>query len=339
MYGMEYYRYSDIKYIDQLQVWSSIIGYNINIGDKFCNPCRHDKNPKCTLKQWGDVILLTDWARPEFNTFTCVHAYAYLHRLDLDTAISQIIQGNLGVLLPSYNNKIERRVKKEKSKINFESFVNEDGEVAFREIDAIYWKLRGITKEQLLKDGVYAVYRYSINGFQYYPKQCYAYTFKSGNIKLYQPYSEKRKWTSNTGVDDVWRIGDWTEDCIITKAYKDARIIHNLTGLRVYAYMNEGVLPHNLEELYSHKRKYILYDNDDAGIAATERVVKEIEDIIPLFLPVSLAKDIDEVRVKYGEEISRNVLRNLLHKDDNHHFYFVPDRETMETRIRDLQLV
>jgi len=331
MYGLEFYRYSDIKYIDQIAVWQKIIGRYVKVGDKICNPLRYDKSPKCYLRQWGDIILLTDWARPEFNSFTCVHAYAYLHRLDLDTAITQIIVGDANVLLPSYTETV--KPKKEKAKLKFYPFVNNYGEPAFREIDVAYWKKRGFTKEELLNDGVFSVWKYSVNGFWYYPEQCYAYTFPSGNVKLYQPYSKVHKWTSNTGTEDVWRIGDWTETCVITKAYKDARIIHKLTGYRVYAYMNEGVLPHNTEEITSHTTKFILYDNDDSGIKATEKVMKEI-DVIPLFLPNSLAKDIDEVRVNYGEKTTKNILNILLHTNNGYYnFHQHPDREQLATRI------
>lgn len=332
MYGLEFYRYSDIKYIDQLAVWQKIIGKYVKVGDRICNPLRYDKTPKCYLRQWGDIILLTDWARPEFNSFTCVHAYAHLHRLDLDTAITQIIMGDINVLLPSYTSQVDKP-KKEKSKIKFVPYVTEYGEPAFRESDIVYWKKRGFTKEELLSDGVFSVWRYSVNGFWYYPEQCYAYTFPSGNVKLYQPYSEMHKWTANTGIEDVWSIGNWTEICVVTKAYKDARIIHKLTGLRVYAYMNEGVLPHNKEELMSHATKYILYDNDDSGMKATEKVMKDI-DIIPLFLPVSLAKDIDEVRVKYGEKKTKKILNILLHTSNgNSNIYQHPKWEAVAAGV------
>jgi DNA primase len=97
--------------------------------------------------------------------------------------------------------------------------------------------------------------------------------------------------------------------------------------------MNEGVLPHNKEELMSHATKYILYDNDDSGIKATEKVMKDI-DIIPVFLPVSLAKDIDEVRVNYGEETTRKILNILLHTSNgNSNIYQHPKWEAMAAGV------
>jgi hypothetical protein len=307
MYGQESYRYQDIIHVNQLEVWRIILGKHINLGDFCNNPFRYDRNPTCYLREFNGVILFTDWARPEFNKFTCFHAYAELNRCTLDEAATAIINNNINLLLPTFSFQHKSK-SKSKSTITFQPYVYQSSP-AFTKKDAEYWKKRGITKEQLLSDGVYAVHNYSIDGKQFYPNGlCYAYTFPSGNVKIYQPYS-KYKWFSNTAKEDMWKIGNYTEECIITKSYKDAREIHNLTGLRTYSFMNELVIPRL--DVWPHYHNIILYDNDDTGKAGAFRL-KEVMDGDVVFIPEDYGKDIDEVIVKYGISFAKQLLNNLL---------------------------
>jgi 5S rRNA maturation endonuclease (ribonuclease M5) len=305
MYGVESYRYQDINHVNQLAIWRIILGKHLDIGEFFTNPFRYDKTPKCYLRDYNGVILFTDWASPEFNNYTCFHAYAHINKCTLDEAATALINGNYSLLLPSF----ERTYKhKNKSTITFETYTYQT-KPAFNKKDAVYWTKRGITKEQLLNDGVYSVFSYAINGKKFYPSSlCYAYTFPSGNVKIYQPYS-KYKWFSNTGKNDVWKIGNYTEECIITKSYKDARELHNLTGLRTYSFMNERVIP-NIDE-WPHYYNIILYDNDTTGKEGANQLGKLLDSKIA-FVPEDYGKDVDEVIVKYGIDFTKQLLNSIL---------------------------
>ncbi len=306
MYGNLSYTYKDIASIDQLKVWQKILGKYVFLGEKICNPCRADKNPNCYLREYNGVILLTDFARPEYNKYTCLHAIADINHCDLNKAATIAIN-NFDVILPSFKS-IEEKVTKEikKAEITFE-------EKKWSTEDIIYWKkLRGIDIEELEQDGVFSVKRFTINKRLYEADSfCYAYTFPSGNIKLYQPYRKSDKWISNTGVDDVWSLGKETDVCVITKAYKDAKEINTLTGLKTYAFMNEAVIPNSIS-FNNYSKSFILYDNDDTGKRGAGKLSTEIQNSYIRFVPETLGKDIDNVVVNQGLEYSKQLLNRLL---------------------------
>jgi hypothetical protein len=304
MYGKAQYSYTDIKYVDQLRLWQHIIGryVTVNKTDTFCNPLRPDRKPGCYLREYNGVILLTDWARPEYNRYTCFHAYADLLGYSLREVATEILNGKDNFILPQFKDKIIELPKRKE--ITFEAR-------KWKSYDVDYWSRKGITREQLEKDGVYSVERFAVDGHLYYSNgHCYAYTFPSGNVKLYQPFNKEAKWISNTIKEDVWIIGEETENCVISKAYKDAREIHNLTGMRTYAFLNERIVPE--VEDWNHWSTFILYDNDVSGITGAFRVADNINRSLPKFIPKELGKDIDEVIEKRGLEYSKQILNRLL---------------------------
>ncbi len=83
MYGTYLHKYSDVfGKVNQLDVWRDIVGY-IRVGELITNPFRFDKHPSCYLRDWNGVILFTDFAYPEYNKYTCVHAISKLHGIGL----------------------------------------------------------------------------------------------------------------------------------------------------------------------------------------------------------------------------------------------------------------
>lgn len=307
MYGKLPNSYSDIYKLDQLQVWRTILGLQVNLGDKICSPFRLDKTPKCYLREYNGLILFTDWAEPYYNKYTCLHAFAHLNHCSIHDAATIIIHNDIKFQLNPIKKDYVKQVKelKNKTEITFQ-------EKIWSKEDEIYWnKVRGITFEELEEDGVYSVDMFTINKKLYIPSSlCYAYTFPSGNTKIYQPYEKSVKWISNTNAKDVWKIGNYTDNCVITKSYKDARLIHNITGLITYAFMNEKVIP----ELnnWNHNKTYIIYDNDLTGITGADKLANEIEKSEVKFIPEKLGKDIDDVVKVYGLFFSQNLLKNLL---------------------------
>lgn len=306
MYGKDNYSYSDIRIIDQLKCWHQIIGHYVKLGEKFCSPFRFDKHPQCYLREYNGVILFTDWAKTEYNKYTCLHAYAHLHNCNLHEAATKVINSGgmyLGLQENSFE-KVDKDIKPSKTSITFKT-------KDWTDADLHYWQTtRNITVSQLEQDGVYSVDIFAINGKMNFPNSlCYAYTFPSGNVKLYQPYSKSMKWISNTNVNDIWSIGN-SDNCVITKSYKDARQVHNLTGLQTYAFMNEIVIPEF--DTWNHWRTFILYDNDITGIIGAYKLVEKFNRSLPKFVPKVYGKDIDEVVEKQGIIFSKNLLNDLI---------------------------
>lgn len=101
---------------------------------------------------------------------------------------------------------------------------------------------------------------------------CFAIDFLDA-VKLYQPYSENYKFITNCTEDHIGNfdnIDEHDNELIITKSWKDHRVIRNTLFLKnVIYFQNEGMIPsmfilENLSQRF--KLITIFFDNDEAGI-------------------------------------------------------------------------
>ena len=126
---------------------------------------------------------------------------------------------------------------------------------------------------------------------------CYAYTeFEGNRKKLYFPYSSKRRFISSCNKNDIGSVKHiYTEanQLIITKSYKDCRILRNF-NLNSIWFQNEGIFPHNtiLSSVLSPFNEIIIFfDNDLAGYTASENLSIRVRELSPskevkkVFLP------------------------------------------------------
>lgn len=321
MYGKLFnHRYQEITEHEQLELWSEIIGRSVGINEKIANPCRVDHNPRCFLRQWNGLILLTDFAYPKYNGYTAFHAYRDIHNLSSLNQAASCMLSNF-----SAKRAIDKPITKKrrnKSSIYFEPYLYNNSPT-FLQRDKEYWSKRGITREQLERHNIYSVYRYHINNYTFYPKGlCYAYVLNSGNIKIYQPYSKDYKWTSNTEVNDIWTSTYFPSSniCILTKSLKDLMVIENLyPDIDVISFQNEGVVP-NLDIFSMYDYIYILYDNDKPGVEQSKKVKKELNKVAnceTIYIPLTYqAKDVDELYINYGKDTCKMTLNKLLNLEE-----------------------
>lgn len=319
MYGTYLHKYSDVfSKVNQLDVWRDIVGY-IRVGELITNPFRFDKHPSCYLRDWNGVILLTDFAYPEYNKYTCVHAISKLHGIGLNQA-AQLIMNKYYYKQSVEINKVDitkSNIVKRTSKtsdIHFEPYSDENG-ACFIERDKLYWSKRGITSEQLRKHNVYSVKYLFLNGsILRTVKPTYAYYFLNGNVKIYSPFDPNHKWVSNTTKEDVWMSSLYplSNVCIITKSLKDLMVLENITDLDIYAFQNEGVVP-DLTIYSQYDHCYILFDNDSAGKIASRKISNKLTNSTSIFIPEdSGCKDADEYYIQYGKEQLQLTFEQLL---------------------------
>lgn len=317
------YQYSDVfRFVNQLEVWSWILNRRVSLGEKFNSPFRYDAKPGCFLREYNGVILFTDFANMEYNTFTCVHAVAHINHLNLNEAASMIC--NKFIL--SYDgyfsnaNYMESKNEKHKSKaqITFKPFTY-NSKPTFTDLDAAYWKPRGVTSQDLKDMYVYSVEYLHINGGYVKPEYpCYGFYFpESGNVKIYQPNSVKQKWLSTTTINDVWHWLSDSSTAIITKSFKDGMMLHKLfPDVDIFAFQSEVIIPkthiEHIDALY--EKVIILYDNDSTGIYNSS----VLEDMFQrtyaqsVFYPIEYGKDTDEVLLNKGKEFVINYLQSFL---------------------------
>ena len=101
-------------------------------------------------------------------------------------------------------------------------------------------------------------------------------------MKGYQPYSKSLRFFGNVDKDCIgglWDLDNSDSDIIITKSYKDWRVLKN-RGFQVIWFQNEGMIPDlKLLKGFKHRTFTILFDNDKAGIKAAIHVRDEIIDL------------------------------------------------------------
>ena len=146
----------------------------------------------------------------------------------------------------------------------------------WKDWDLKYWEQYGITLPWLQFSNTFPISHIIITKegvTSTIPADKYAYVyveFKDGieSLKIYQPYSQKFKWTNNhdSSVWDLWQqLPEAGDDLIITSSRKDALCIWSNTGIPSCSLQAESYLPkqHVVEELKKRfKRVWVLYDND-----------------------------------------------------------------------------
>lgn len=296
---------------DQLQVWSWVLGKFVFLNQLVTSPFRTDNNPSCKLKEYNGIVFFTDFAFPEFNKFTCIHAVNFFRNKGLNEASRFIftnmyfgnnpVLGNVSVRTGAIQD------VSEKTQLFFVPFVNNEGESCFVKDDKEYWSKRFVTHKQLVSNErggrVFSVHHFYINNYRRYPEDiCYCYTMPSGNIKLYQPNaSKKNKWLGTVNQNDFWYTRKNSEKLLITKGQKDHLVAENIFyNWDIFSGMNEVLFPKNFNEIInSYPVKMSLLDCDETGIKSSMSL-KDAGVEAMIFSKESTVKDLDEYITKTG---------------------------------------
>lgn len=317
-----------LDYFSQESIFSIIFGEDIEVGVKICSPFREDKNPGCYLEYYHNKLWFVDFADIK-KTRDCFEIIKDKYNLNLQQACNFIFEvlgnNNLQNLQPNLKQK-----KQQKNKIKSEFLIIPKIK-KFNSFDKDFWSSYYITSNQLTEDKVYSVTLFKTLG--YYPNDfiirptniCYAYTdFKENHIKIYQPksYLKKYKWFTNCTQNDIGNINNIPivdKVLIITKSYKDCRILRNL-GYNCIWFQNEGAFP-DLKILYDLSLRftyiYIFFDNDESGIQASQKLQNIFQQEFQyttkaIFTPDQKYKDSGEFIQKFGQNNLKNFLNNQI---------------------------
>lgn len=334
MYG--YYEYIDItpehllQKIDQIKIFEWILKEPVVFGNKYKSPFREDNNPKCYFVQREDnTILFIDFGdRTGATHRSCFRMVMdnYNPRLTLDQAIEVICDNFKLSKNRSDYKQIEpsKFITSDRYKTNIEYFVRD-----YEAKDRRFWNKFLISINDLQEDNVLAVRKFIKTNkkgkLSRHPTTlCYAIDFIS-HVKLYMPY-EATRFITNCDQDDIGNIDNlphWGEKLIITKSYKDHRVIRNVLNFHnVIWFMNEGCVPdeHILKNLLSRFNEIIIFfDNDFPGIKAAYKIYKIMHSLSPSsriyirYLPIELSyKDAGELVYKEGRIDTYNLLNKIL---------------------------
>jgi len=313
-----------LELIDEDSIFELVFGHKPEEHEYTTSPFRDDKSPGCYFEySTSGRLKFVDWASDYYVNNTkmvsmdCFDAVKIYYNLPnfyqtLLFVYNHLIKGEELTARPSKN--LKERIEKIETDILIETR-------EFNHIDANYWNKYKISSQNLKDDKVFAVRKFRINsnkssGKITYPyKPTYAYTdFNSNKKKLYCPTGSKKfKFITNCGKNDIGGVSSLShtkDNLIITKSYKDCRVIKN-QGYDVVWFQNEGMFPDIfilLQVVSGYKEIIVFFDNDRAGIEASSKLVEYLTPlglkVRDIFLPdLSIKDPSDLVHYKSEEDL------------------------------------
>lgn len=279
--------FEDILYIDKNEILkhhseSDIFKLVFNcipvIGKKYLSPFRVDNDPGCFFDYSSSgKLLFYDYATTQisYDCFSAVQTYYGLRNF-YETL--KVIRDNVE---KSTETLVSSKVYREK-RSRVKMYINPRD---FVELDKEFWSPYYISSNDLKEDFVYPLKETTLTNTKKgnvnikFREIAYCYTgFKSGNKKIYIPFSNYR-FISTCNMEDIGgeeKIKYDVDYIVATKSYKDFRVIYN-QGYNVIWLQNEGMYPNKLIKIASEFEKvFILFDNDAAGIRASENIVEKL---------------------------------------------------------------
>lgn len=292
---------------EQLYWWGIIMGRSINVGQLCCNPHRNDTHPFCRLRVYRNLVLLSDFSFPEYSKYTILHSIRDIRGTSLQEAACCVWYNMYFGKTPILNfNPVKVgatiRGRKSNTEIHFIPHTNKEGKACFVAVDAEYWKKRFVTKIQCENSDrggrVFSIKTLYLNDV-FVPietRPCFCYTFLSGKLKIYQPYSKKIKWLGSCGKNDYWFTKRESKKLLIGKGQKDHLVAENIfLDFDIFSGMNETTFSTNFKELISeYDEIWSLMDNDAVGVRTSKMLQKEFGIIPKIIDPKSGFKDLDE---------------------------------------------
>lgn len=297
----------DVDYIlgkySEESIFELIFSETPIIGKKYTSPFRSDVNAGCFFdyNKKGRLIFY-DYADVHRDCFSAIQDYfnvGFREALALILNQTKAKKTTKNIVIPK-----SRRVIRYETK-------------DYSELDKQYWLKYGITLEQLLQDKVYSILWFELDYIITPKSLCYVYTdFKSGAIKIYQPYG-KHRFITNCSPNDIG--GKATDDyLIITKSYKDYRVLVNYGYSSVWV-QSESLFPKDLSGLSKFKYVIVFFDNDDAGFKGANTLVNKVKQYTITYSvhidSIFGVKDISDFRFKYGNTKTKEFLEKLLNID------------------------
>jgi hypothetical protein len=278
--------------INQEKVFNHVLG-DFNTDTYITSPFRQDDSPGCWVQWRDDRLYFTDFA----NTYGKVNLDAVgliqqKYNLKLKDAISFIYDN-------FYEKDFHDKLLNIKNDINSKSsssiVTSSKSDIEFcpkpfDEYHKKYWSQYEISSANLIEDNVFATKWYKVKGsiFTPFPQETtYTIRFHDGSVKICKPKATEFKWMTNATKNTIGGSLSFpifgTEYLIISKSYKDWRVLTNLGYTSIY-FQNEGMFP-NMEILYYYlqmsKNVIVLFDNDETGKKASLKLVEYINNSYP----------------------------------------------------------
>lgn len=245
----------------QIDIFNSI-GLYPSLNKKYTNPLRIDKRPGCTFSLKNGIWFFNDWARPEYSG----HAFH----------IKSILENGVSISSPTTLSKKSSRLK----------LLTYKQELSLRFVDYFRDANINIHKYQKGKYQVKEISRMIYDDFAISPDDLsISYIFPSSKVKIYRPFNEKYKWSSNTSANDIWGFEKDKDKYVLTSSMKDALTVEANTNYCGVAPQSETTKIDKELLLYMRDRKLvIIYDNDEVGRKQAAELA-QLDGITTAFVP------------------------------------------------------
>ena len=274
-----------INRYDQLEIWRKIFTVcgavnlsQINLKQKFSNPFRKDPKPGCWLYEWNEMTLLADFGDNYFQAFTIFKAVQHLYNCDFQKSCKIIYYDFID---HKDFNFIKLNTKPIYEKRNWFKIYPKKRE--WTKQDEKYWNNYGISIKENEQENVFPIKGYYSNEkkdtekYSFYNTNGVGHSINIGNRhKVVLP----KKNSPTIFICDFKgnEVGGHSilnsNFIIITKAYKDYRVVSNLKYDSRYLHSESVSLPENFLEFLSktYDFVYFLMDNDVSGKKAAVRL-------------------------------------------------------------------
>ena len=300
-----------LKYVYQEEIFEKYLGFSVELGKKYCNTLRDDKNPDCSFYYSDNQILyFVDFACKDCGG-DCWNIVGQYYNCDYYTALRHVNRdfgvglddGHIGEPVVRIRTKeIEQKlVNKEKTYCNIKVLT-----MPFNQVDLDYWRQYEVDKQQLEKFEVFSAFKTWMDNkfyFQWTKKEPqYAYKFDEKTFQIYRPYSKRDyKWRTNSSsihLHGYKQLIGSAGDLVWCKSKKDL-IVVSMCGYNVVACPSEGAIP-SMELIKELKQRFtnhiVLYDNDLPGLEYSDKFSKII-DGKQIFMPEGTKDPSDFVKV------------------------------------------
>lgn len=320
-----------MDYIGSENIFRLVFG-NKPLEGKFKSPFREDITPGCFF--WDapgvNLLLFVDYGDLDKTHYNAVEFIQKYYNLSTKREAIDLIREKFKGYIPEQGNiqfssQENRRILQPTVPKVFRLYPRQ-----WNNKDKIYWTSYGITKQQLIEDGVIPITYYQIyeeESFKTYQPYSisYAYTFpEEGIVKIYSP-EDSQKWITNANnniIGNIQNIDKSGDKLIITKSYKDCRVLRNLGYKNVIWFQSESQSPRIdilLDIIKDYKSVVIFYDNDETGLACSARIVDFVNNVLQeeklksVHIPLAFkVKDISDYYEKYQENQTITLIKKII---------------------------
>lgn len=325
-----------------LDFYQHVIGHLTVVGDR-CknvhNPFYNDNNPSLSIYCKKGRWYYKDYGSPEDFSGDVFHFASHFYGLDIKADFVEILSrmaSDLGIIDGQPISSNSQSISQSSSPISKYTGEFKFQVRGFDSNDENFWRKYNITSNILEYFNVIPISsqsRKTIEGnwstFNYHHQLAYAYQF-DGFVKIYCP-EQKQKFFylgqkqgdyifGQQQLDLVIEQRKQLDYLIITGGEKDAMTLYAMGFECVISFNNEtSNLPKDFIDKYSkkipHKNIIVLYDNDDHGIKASEKICTD-HGFTNYFLPEEAfnfeAKDISDFVAVGGTDTIKEEMNSLI---------------------------